>query len=611
MGAMGFAGAADTYRDIFLPPEVQASAGKRAVFMAGSAYPYRRRAKNLQTGIFDPAVTGNNHSYPAGDRGRSSRFPHGINIHHVTLVLDDSASMSALKDAKNPDSNPRFRAIEALKEHLNENEPFSVNLIVSGPQPKLLASTLTNMKDVEDVLSLWQPKRPLHNFLPSFRLARQLAGKKGQIIFMTDSAPPEDHKGKIEPPAGIEWLAFGDPTSNIGIISASRKQNIADSREEIFLLVRNFSATGKDIFLTCYEGLDKNKPVIRKKLKIDTNAQLKIPLEFKKLFKGPLTLEITPGDALTEDNKVVLMPEKSVPVRILSKIKNPALEQLVGKTFEALGKEIILTDQRPNLIISDQKDFIKKQLKMFPDCWALEFLNPAPEKEKIKRYYGPYVVEKNNPVCDGICLRGSRWAVDTESKFGSSVVPLISCRGQILLGEALNTMNQHQRLFYLSFVPSKSNLQNTASWPILFHNFIRCRLAALPGFVRYNYRTEENATGNYYDSKKLVISSVSGTKNKPEERFEFPGGVFNFSYPIPAAFKILSDDKPAGMIAFNFMSAEESDLRNSSSGSWKSKTDTSKTYKATWRDHAWIFLLAALALFLVHTFLVSKGERNS
>ena len=95
---------------------------------------------------------------------------------------------------------------------------------------------------------------------------------------------------------------------------------------------------------------------------------------------------------------------------------------------------------------------------------------------------------------------------------------------------------------------------------------------------------------------------------KEKKAKTFAGKTFGFSSAIPGTFRVEADEKIDGMIAFNFLSPEESDLRNSVSGVWRSDKEAKGSAMAAWRDESWIFLLSALAIAALHAFVVRKQE---
>jgi hypothetical protein len=527
-----------------------------------------------------------------------------INIHNVTFILDDSASMAAkLPDKK----SPKEKASEKIINYLEDHKPFSCNIILSGFQPKLLAGTVNNTKDVEEALKKWTPEKPVHGFLSAFRLARQISGKNGKIIFCTDHAPPKNKSGKEDAPDNMEWLAFGSPLENIAIISAARTQKLIENKEEIFLIVNNFGKEAKEASIKCFIQDKGKRKLSEKKLNLSPGSSEKISFELNKISNGPIYLELeSDKDTSKIDNKAILLPETKIKTRVMCQIKDKRLDKLVRSALLALGKKILLVQKRPNIIISDEPDDMQKLAKEFPGAWTVQFAPEALDKDKIKINIGPFVLARNNKICKGAHLRGSRWASYKDAFPTNGLIPLISSKGTYLLSEKPQPHENSPRHLYISFVPRHSNIQKTPAWPILIHNLIDARAQSFPGFQKKNFHAGEQANANFYKSKEIKLEPIGG---KTEDSKKFNGGVFSFSSSIPAFFKIISDGKAEDEIAFNFLSSEESDLSDLKSGSWKG-ADESKggSLKAAWRDEAWIFLLAALGFGILHAFYARRLE---
>lgn len=526
-----------------------------------------------------------------------------INIHNATFILDDSASMAAKSSG---DKSPKEKASEKITEYLNAHRPFSCNIILTGFQPKLLAGTIDNIKDVKESLKKWKPQKPLHGYLGAFRLARQISGKDGKIIFCTDHAPPENKDGKPEAPEDVEWLAFGIPLDNAAITAASRNQKTVEGKEEIFLIVRNFGKKEKNIIVKCSLNNKEKTKIAEKKLKLAPGSYEKISFEIKNIVKGAILVEIeSEKDCLNIDNNAILAPESNVRARIMTDIKDKTLNRTIKAALSALGKEILMTTKRPHIIISDNEQTLKSLSEKHPEAWTAQFSPAASNKKDIRINIGPFVIAKHDKICKEVYLKGTRWASSKDAFSIKGLLPLISCQGAFLLSEKPQLHENSPRHFYFSFVPLHSNIQKTPAWPILIHNLIEARLDSLPGFNKKNFRAGEQAKGNFFKSKEIKLIPSGGS---PEGSKIFNGGNFVFSSSVPALFKTVSDGKVDDDIVFNFLSPEESDLSGCCAGIWSGSKKSKGILKAAWRDEAWIFLLIALGLGVLHAFFTRKLE---
>jgi len=149
------------------------------------------------------------------------------------------------------------------------------------------------------------------------------------------------------------------------------------------------------------------------------------------------------------------------------------------------------------------------------------------------------------------------------------------------------------------------------------HNLVRKCAESFSGFREKNYRVGTVARAKFPNSKSIVLKRlVPDSHDKADrksipEKIEFPGGDCVFTSTEPALYEVEYYDgtqKNTDMISFNFLSREESDLRKLGKGKWGDKASMENVVRPSWRDEAWIFILIACALALLHIYLVRKKE---
>lgn len=525
-----------------------------------------------------------------------------VNIHQITYILDDSASMGA-EDSEEENSSAIKRGKEKIRKYLSENAPFSCNLVLTGPQPKLLATTLDNMKDVDEALKLWSGKKVLHNQVPSFRMARQISGDNSRIVFITDTAPPVDTSGKDIVPPGVDWFAIGNQVDNTGFVTAKRVQDIVTNKENIFLIVRNFGSSDITTGISCSTVENGVKNLLySSEITLPTKKANKLTIELPKLIKGIVTINLDTEDSLKEDNSVMLCSERIPAVRVKTVFKNKDMAKIFDTVLSAMGNQVVRTDSRLQLFVTDKQENVKAVKKSNKDVWILLF--NAEKDEEFKVFYGPYVLAKQHPLCKGLFLEGTRWAANPLRNLQAGYIPLISCKDNILLAASVDETPGEPRYFECSFLPRNSNLQKTPGWPVFVTNIIKMRKSLIPGAVERNYRAGEVFIGNYFKAQKIEITA----RNEKSEKKTFPGGSCDFSSPTSGLYDISLNGKSDGSIAFNFLSSEESDLSSRITKSWVTDKVKKEIEKPSWRDQSWIFLLIAVVVTIIHLFMVFRKE---
>lgn len=540
-------------------------------------------------------------------------------ITNVAVILDDSASMSV---SENGEKFILKEAKAAILDFLDSNRPFYCSLVLTGPSPKLLTTVSDNITDVKNALEQWNPQQPYHDVSPAFKIARQVFGKngKGTILFITDKAPPSEN-GKFSVPEFVIWRAFGKKISNSAITSAGRTVQTAEDKENIFAIIEHYGEGETEIPVSIMAG---DKLISEQKLRISHEPGLgknfsrkKILIEPPKLIKEPIYIKILKNDALELDNSVMLLPENSEPVRILFKFSDEKFKKIFSDTISALANECQISEENPDIVFSDSTQVIAEYRKKYPKAWSVFFVPSEIASRKI--FYGPYIIDKKSPVCDGVYLSGVRWAA-TEMKTDQEMMPLITAGEFTLLGEENILSEYDSRKFVLNFIPESSNLQKTPAFPILVSNLIRLKRNSQSGFLEKNFRSGEKISGRFPDALSVEISKITVQKNgaeKPElvisHKSEIPerNFVLEFSSQLPGLFKVsekTANGQNSDRLSCNFLCADESDLNALVSGEWKEKKGIETVINPYWKDESWVFLLLAIALFFLHVYLVKRRE---
>lgn len=189
-------------------------------------------------------------------------------------------SMSAI----NPNSglSSLDRAKSEIKKILFENTPFSASFILSGENPQIIASSVSDIADLIRIFSLWKAKKQYHNLNRSPDLAYQIRDKKSCVYFASDQPPPLDEKGEPILRDNLIWSSFGERADNFAFITASQRFNQNSGKEEIFAEIANFSNDAK-VFTFQIER--DQKIIFKKNIQQNLlNSQISIQCGFQLIF---------------------------------------------------------------------------------------------------------------------------------------------------------------------------------------------------------------------------------------------------------------------------------------------------------------------------------------
>ena len=131
---------------------------------------------------------------------------------HVVIVLDNSASMTAVVDG----SSARDRAIALLEARVAKlSASDRISVVRTGRRPKVLLGPAAPPGELALGLSEWAPSQPGHSVTQTAQFARELAGTQGSVWWVSD-------RGLDVQPAGISVCAVGQAAPNAAIASVTR-----------------------------------------------------------------------------------------------------------------------------------------------------------------------------------------------------------------------------------------------------------------------------------------------------------------------------------------------------------------------------------------------------
>ncbi len=287
---------------------------------------------------------------------------------------------------------------------------------------------------------------------------------------------------------------------------------------------------------------------------------LSIRADGRTLFTGRRTgrfsFELPPGakvveaqlsdDAAAFDNHVTLLPERKPPVLVTVDVKDALLRRDVERAVTATGRALLA----PNgaLTITDHPA---------AGTWMLEFVSGS----SGTAHAGPFLIDRTNPISDGVDLDGVIWTAASGTMAGT---PVVLAGDQPLL-----TDESHH--FRMRLNPSQSTLQRSPAWPSLIWNLIELRSDETPGFRASN-----------------VIDGGLNELVLPD------GGHKVLLASHPGIWRV-----DGYQFACNALNAEESDLSKAKSGTWNGWNE-SALVAGGYENVAWLLLIAALAVLALH-----------
>ncbi|MGD9855250.1 MAG: BatA domain-containing protein [Planctomycetaceae bacterium] len=514
------------------------------------------------------------------------RFSKPGDVAHFVVVLDDSASMAA-----RPAEGPSFReiAITRLGERMDTMDRDSrVTLIRSGIQPTLLGGRAMLWDEAQTVLADWQPRAPLHSFHAAWDEAARIVGADGQFLFLTDRIP-EDEFGL---PRGMEIVSVGRRLPNVAIAAARRTFDSVSSEGRLFVRVTNTSTAAARVSLIVEAG---GQVVMQQSL--DVPGEGSVPLETSVPGGlGRLTIKISaPGDGLAVDDAVVLIEPQVRLVTVALEFPPDSIEAHLTQRVLGAARDVQLGSvEQADLVIG----LAAVIPEVAPEQWwfGIGPLNLSPViRNQARDLMGPYLVERQHPLMDGIVLGGVVWGGVQPTDLDLS--PLISAGRIPLLGQLAGLA---ATAYVMNIDLSRSNLSESPDWPILLTNLLEGRRDELPGLRIWNYRLNETirfrAERRSEDSteRELTLVLPSGSE-RPIVR-DRNDVVEIARLDETGLYAIREGERIVGEFAVNFFDDVESSLAELAPGARPPEATSEAVRLAIDDPYSWLMALAMLML---------------
>ena len=478
--------------------------------------------------------------------GGARLSPAGVS-QHLVVLLDDSASMAAVNTAG---ESARDRAVRRVLAELVRLGPGGrVTLIASGERPSVLVGPAAFVLEARPALEKWKPEALQHSLALGVRLARELAGRTGKLMVLSDLAPSARGEGEIE---GALWVSVGEPLANVGITAAERALSPDEGRGVVSLTFGNYSDSASRRHLRMTAG--------------DTEVgsrDIDVPPGV-----SSFTLPLSPGlpavridlsaDALSRDNGITLVEPRPRIVGVENRLREGRGRQALIK---ALGAVAGVTQAESGHLAFIEAAAIDAGPS--PGVWKAAFGQPPAgwlRPGDSRDFIGPFVLEKRHPLLAGMTLGGVVWP-GVMPLASDAVRPLASAGDQVLIGVPAVNAARPDPAYLFNIDLDRTNLIRAPDWPILISNLIEMRRQSLPGPERWNYRIGEWVRVRLAAEPKGALRFRCG----PVERALPASRQLEFIAPSPGGLlQILEGDTVLFDIGVNFFDETESNLRKQS-----------------------------------------------
>ena len=509
--------------------------------------------------------------------------------HTLTVVIDDSASMTALgRDG----STARERAVDALAAAIRRNPPAAVRLLAVGASGASVAGVVPPARAAALLVGL-PAASPSASLGPAIARAAELAGPGGEILVLTDQPPPPDFE--VRPP--VAWVALGDAAPNAAIVYADRSI-AADGAEHLLLELRAFGdSPPANVRLTLALLAGGDSPLLVQNVAFDNDGRARLALT---LPPGtPDVLAILPDDALAFDNRAILLAASRRPLHIALCLADEGLRHAVRRAVDVTGRAASLREfepgawppaPEPHLVFADASAALPPRRG-----WQVRFHAPA-APSLVK---GPFLQDGASPLLEGVSFQGTVWKVGTNQLDGRALVfagntPLVA------LEESRRAATVH-----ILAADAASPFFRTPAWPAFVWNLLDGCAAAQPGpSARHARVGEPVAFALATDERAAVLDTPAG-----ERTLRAVNGRADWMPPEPGLYALRTGGQTMPF-AVNLFAEGESDLRGCMRGRWGGGQEALRDERA-FRPFAWLAGTLALALLALHHAVLSRRETRA
>jgi len=399
---------------------------------------------------------------------------------HLVVLLDDSASMAAV-NARGESARDRAAQRVALEvDRLGRTA--RVTVVESGERPSVLAGPAAFPADAMRALEGWKPDAPHHSLALGLRLARELAGRTGRLMVISDAAAAESPSDAAGNEAGVLWVSLGQALPNVGILAAERTLSRGERGDAVTLALGNYSDRSARPRVTVSAG---EKEILVRDIEVrpgSSSVTLPLPSGL------PAVKVALSNDALARDNEVLLAQPLPRTVGVENRLPDGRGRDALAKALAAVAG--VTSAESGHLVFTGADALDRPQPS---GAWRVGFGRPPASwlaGGEPQDFVGPFVLEKRHPLLQGVTLGGVVWAGAMPLAPGV-VRPLISTGDRTLAGLTSGSPRALEPDVVVNLDLDRTNLIRSPDWPILISNLIEMRRESLPGPERWNYRVGE------------------------------------------------------------------------------------------------------------------------
>ncbi|MFK7740248.1 MAG: BatA domain-containing protein [Planctomycetota bacterium] len=475
---------------------------------------------------------------------------------HVVVVLDSSGSMAATATAARVGE-----WLDALVDELEGDAEATV--VASGAFPEIALGPRASV----DALAQWlaQPRAFVgdHDLAPAVDLAREFAGRGGDVVLLTDRLP---RSAAVE---DVRVVGCGVPRPNVALGAVRWGEAAASVRVAVVTYGKPDSlpppAASPAAQLRVYSGERLLANVAVAPLADGEEQWLEVALPPEELRGGAASEKLLrvelPDDELMLDNVAWLQPPHTPVVAVCTQMASGLREQLaLARTLAVQSTWRSVDDPRKAQLLLLDREQASQSAAARADQVQVVL---GPSASPLRGHLGPYVVDRAHPLLRGVGLEGVGW------QSGSGAIPgavLIASGDKVLVSEELQPSGTR---LHVDVAPGAGNVVRAPDWPILFANLFEAARRYAPGLQENALRVGEELV---FRSAEALLQRSAARAGTAEYRLVDAAGIeltrsdrgeLRQVLTRPGLVRVLAEDGAVlGTAAARFQDARESDLRS-------------------------------------------------
>ncbi|MFP4579538.1 MAG: BatA domain-containing protein [Candidatus Sumerlaeia bacterium] len=496
-------------------------------------------------------------------------MPQASSESHYTIILDDSVSMLAAEG-----ESAHQKTMDLLEEWADSQSLYTV--VLAGIRASVVAGPFAEKSTMLETLQDWRPESPGCDLEPAVQLASRFLIGDEKILFITDSPTQAADFSDL-----LEVRGLGYAMANNAITFADRVRLDPDT-DRVYVTLQTFAAEAQSCRVTARAGdsvIYESEPPKT----LDPAKSLSFTFDTN-VLRQPITVEIE-GDALPEDNQVMLAPAPPKLVRVHAGIMEP-LNRYLDRAIAATPYCFMEPDPAmADLVIRATQDFPTRSegtgeeataaLPVFNETLFADYesallmcLFPkadAAEASGVSRGDG-LLADVEHTITAGLPLEeGILWPYASAAN-PSSYMPILSHTTiPIIFGGRLDRFSATAReAYYINLLYDRTNIFQTNAWPVLVRNLVEQTRKLLPGMSRTNYRVGEAVSisldpRGIPEKTGIILRKDGSVLSEYESPDEVPSEISNLN---KGYYRLVqSDGGEIATFAMNLFAPRESDLK--------------------------------------------------